>query len=177
VTLAQLASIGEIISSIAVIISLVYLAVQIRTNTEAERTSTYQSIVSDFGALNNNMAITPGLSHMFVQGMEDFNQFEPDERARISQMFFQCFHYFENMFYQHRKGYLDDEVWAGWQRLMLTYYSRPGFQTWWAFRRDVYSESFANFLEEGKLDKKIPSYYELSNLNSAQSGDHGDQPD
>ena len=42
-TLEQLGSIGELIGAIGVIISLVYLALQIRTNTEAERTSTYQS--------------------------------------------------------------------------------------------------------------------------------------
>ena len=90
-TLDQFASIGEIIGSIAVVVSLAYLAIQIRTNTEAERTSTYQSIVSDFGALNNSMASTPELSHMFVEAMENYHQFSSDEQARISQMFFQCF--------------------------------------------------------------------------------------
>jgi hypothetical protein len=64
-TLENLASIGEIVSSIAVVISLVYLAVQIRSNTEAGRSATYQAIVSDFGALNNTMASTPELSHLF----------------------------------------------------------------------------------------------------------------
>ena len=168
-TLDQLANIGEIIGSIAVIISIIYLAIQIRTNTEAERTSTYQAVVSDFGAINNTMASTPELSHMFVEAMEDYHQLSSDEKARISQLFFQCFRYFENMFYQHRKGYLDEDVWTGWKRLMLTYYARPGFQTWWEHRRDVYSESFAIFLETEKLDRKIPSYHEISNLKSALS--------
>lgn len=166
-TLDQLANIGEIIGSIAVIISIIYLAIQIRTNTEAERTSTYQAVVSDFGALNNTMASTPELSHLFVEAMEDYHQLSSDEKARISQLFFQCFHYFENMFYQNQKGYLDEEVWTGWKRLMLTYYSRPGFKTWWEHRRDVYSESFALFLETEKLDRKVTSYHEISNLNSA----------
>ena len=166
-TLDQLASIGEIIGGIAVVISLVYLAIQIRSNTETERTSTYQSIVSDFGALNNTMASTPELSHMFVQAMENYHQLSSDQKARISQVFFQCFRYFENMFYQHQKGYLDDEVWTGWKRLMLTYYSRPGFQTWWEHRRDVYSEPFAIFLETEKLDREIASYHEIANLKTA----------
>ena len=77
-TLDQLAGIGEIIGGIAVVISLVYLAIQIRRNTEAERTSTYQSIVSDFGALNNTMASTPELSHLFVQAMENYHQLRSD---------------------------------------------------------------------------------------------------
>ena len=165
-TLDQLANIGEIVGSIAVIISIIYVAIQIRTNTEAERTSTYQAVVSDFGALNNTMASTPELSHMFVEAMEDYHQLSADEKARISQLFFQCFRYFENMFYQHRKGYLDEEVWIGWKRLMLTYYSRPGFQTWWNFRKDVFSEPFGIFLATEKLDRKITSYYDISNLTS-----------
>jgi len=168
-TLEQLANIGEIIGGIGVVISLVYLAIQIRANTEAERTSTYQSIVSDFGALNNTMASTPELSHMFVEAMEDYHQLSSDDKARISQLFFQCFRYFENMFYQHQKGFLDEEVWIGWKRLMLTYYSRPGFQTWWEHRRDVFSEPFAVFLETEKLDRKITSYHEISNLKPASS--------
>ena len=83
-TMDQLANIGEIIGSIAVIISIVYLAIQIRTNTEAERTSTYQAVVSDFGALNNTMASTPELPHMFIEAMEDYHQLSSDEKARIS---------------------------------------------------------------------------------------------
>jgi hypothetical protein len=165
-TLDQLASIGEIIGGIGVVISLGYLAMQIRTNTEAERTSTYQSIVSDFGALNNTMASTPELSHLFVEAMENYHQLSSDQKARISQLFFQCFRYFENMFYQHQKGYLDEEVWIGWKRLMLTYHSRPGFQTWWEHRRDVYSEPFAIFLETEKLDRKIATYHQISNLDN-----------
>ena len=163
-TLDQLASIGEFIGGIGVVMSLVYLAIQIRSNTDAERTSTYQSIVSDFGALNNTMASTPELSHLFVQAMEDYHPLSSDEKARISQIFFQCFRYFENMFYQHKKGYLDEEVWIGWKRLMLTYYSRPGFQSWWEHRRDVFSEPFAIFLDTEKLDRKIMTYHEISNL-------------
>ena len=163
-TLDQFGSIGEMIGGFGVVISIVYLAIQIRKNTEAERTSTYQAVVSDFGAMNNTMAASPELSHLFVRAMENYHQLDPNQKARISQVFFQCFRFFENMFYQHRKGYLDEEVWTGWKRLMLTYYSRPGFQTWWEHRRDVYSESFAIFLDTEKLDRKIMSYHEISNL-------------
>jgi hypothetical protein len=168
-TLDQLGSISEIIGGLGVIISLIYLALQIRKNTDAERTSTYQAVVSDFGALNNTMASSSELSLLFVHAMENYHQLSSDEKARISQIFFQTFRYFENMYYQHRKGYLDEEVWTGWKRLMLTYYSRPGFQAWWGHRRDVYSESFAIFLKTEKLDRNIMSYHEISNLQSESS--------
>lgn len=161
-SIEELGSIGDFVGSIAVLISLVYLAVQVKGNTEAARTSTYQAIVSEFGALNRSLAGTPGLSMLFVNALEDFEILSADDKARMSQLFFVCFHDFENMYYQYRKGYLEDDVWQGWKRLMLAYHSRPGFQTWWAIRSDVFSSSFVEFLRTEKPDKLIATYYELA---------------
>jgi len=109
-TLSELGNIGECISSIAVIISLVYLAVQIGRNTETERTSTHQSVVSDFGALNVTMSSKPALSFLFVNAMDNSGDLDSDEKGRVSQLFFAIFHFFENMYYQSRKGYLEEDV-------------------------------------------------------------------
>ena len=165
-TLNELGNIGEFISSIGVIVSLVYLAVQIRKNTETERTSTYQSVVSDFGSLNRTMASNAELSYLYVKAMENFGDLDSDEKARVSQLFFVTFHYFENMYYQYRKGYLEEDVWRGWKRLMLTYYASPGFQTWWSIRRVVFSESFGEFLDTAELDIDVASYKDVTQLGS-----------
>ena len=163
-SLESLANLGEFISSIAVLISLVYLAVQIKRSTEAERTSTYQSIVSDFGQMNQALASDPDLTFMYVSALEDFEALDASDRARISQVFFMTFRSFENMFYQHQKGYLEEEVWKGWQRLMLTYAARDGFQAWWRLRRDVFSEPFATFLDNEKIDRPIASYADVAGI-------------
>ncbi len=160
-SIQDLGSIGEFLSSIAVLVSLIYLAVQIKHNTAAAQTSTYQSVVSDFGALNRAMARTPDLAMLFVNAMEDFGSLSASEKARVSQLYFSSFHYFENMYYQNQKGYLENEVWEGWKRLMLTYHSRPGFQAWWVLRRDVFSKSFVEFLSKEKLDKPVASYFDV----------------
>lgn len=161
-SIEDLGSIGEFLSSIAVLVSLVYLAIQIRSSTEAARTSTYQSVVSDFGAINRTMASTPDLSILFVEAMEDFQSLSAVDKARISQLYFAVFHFFENMYYQNQKGYLENEVWTGWKRLMLSYHSRPGFQQWWSLRRNVFSDSFVRFLQVEVLDTTIPSYFDVT---------------
>ncbi len=96
--------------------------------------------------------------------MEDFGALQPAEKARVSQIFYMTFRYFENMYYQHQKGYLEEEVWLGWKRLMLVYGSQEGFQTWWRARRDVFSEPFVQFLETEELDRPIPSYADITRL-------------
>ena len=76
-TIDKLGSLGEFIGSIIVLISLVYLALEIRSNTETARTSTYQSEVSEFSALNRSMASTPDLSRLFASALEDFDSTRP----------------------------------------------------------------------------------------------------
>lgn len=161
-SIEQLGNIGEFVGSVGVLISLVYLALQVRRNTETERTRTYQSVVSDFGQLNHTLAASPDLSMLFVNAMEDFEGLSSAERARMSQLFYSSFRSFENMFYQNSRGYLEEDVWMGWRRIMLAYFHRPGFQSWWRLRRDVFSATFANYLESAVSDKVIPTYSEVA---------------
>jgi hypothetical protein len=165
--LEALGNLGEFVGSIAVLVSLIYLGIQLRKSAETERTSTYQSIVSDFGRMNQSLASDPELLILYVKAMEDFESLTPSEKARISQVFYMTFRYFENMYYQHRKGYLEAEVWGGWKRLMLTYFARPGFESWWQMRRAVYSDSFATFLETEKLDRPVASYADVVGISTS----------
>jgi len=155
-------AVSELVAALAVVVSLLYLALQVKSNTESARTSTYQSVVAEFGALNRTMATTPDLSMLFIRGMEDFEALSADEKARCSQLFFVCFHNFENMYYQYKKGYLEDDVWLGWRRIMLAYHARPGFQVWWSLRADVFSQSFVDFLRTEEPDTAVASYYDVT---------------
>jgi len=169
-TLEALGNLGEFVGSIAVLVSLIYLGIQVKKSTETERTSTYQSIVSDFGRMNQSLASDPELLFLYVKALEEYESLTPPEKARVSQVFYMTFRYFENMYYQHRKGYLEAEVWVGWKRLMLTYFGRPGFASWWQARRDVFGEPFAHFLETEKLDRPVASYADVVGLASTPAG-------
>lgn len=170
-SIEEIGSVAELISSIAVLVSLIYLGVQIRNSTEAARTSTYHEIVAAFGGLNQTMAGSPDLSLLYVSALEDFEALTAAERARISQLFYQTFRYFENMFYQHQRGYLEDDVWIGWNKLMITYFRRPGFQTWWALRREAFSSGFVAYLESEEAAELIPSYRDIVAAGAGRAAD------
>ena len=169
-SLDALGNLGDFLGSIGVLISLIYLALQIKKSTETERSATYRAIVADFGQLNQSMATDPELTVLFARALEDFDAADPSDKARVSQVFYMTFRYFENMYYQHRRGYLEAELWTGWKRLMLTYHSRPGFQSWWRLRRAVFSEPFVQFLETERVDRPVASYAELSGFAGPEAG-------
>jgi hypothetical protein len=166
VNLDDIGNLAELIAAIGVMISLIYLAIQIRRSSETERMATYRAIVSDFGSLNQSIASDPELALLFAQGLESYGELNEAEKARLSQYFYSVFRYFENMFYQHDKGYLEQSVWQGWARMMLTYFNRPGFQVWWRQRRLVFDPSFVRYLETTKPDVELISYFALANPES-----------
>ena len=55
-TLEDLGNIGEFVGAIAVVMSLLYLAIQIRQNTKTVRTSTYQSVLESSHRVNEYLA-------------------------------------------------------------------------------------------------------------------------
>lgn len=70
VNLDDLGNLAELVGVIGVIVSLIYLALQIRRSSETERMSTYRAIVSDFGSLNQSTASDPERTLLFASGLE-----------------------------------------------------------------------------------------------------------
>jgi hypothetical protein len=68
-TLASLANVGEFLGGIAVIVSLVYVALQIRQNTKTIRGSTLQQNTDFWGDLFLQLA-QPELAHVYSTGMQ-----------------------------------------------------------------------------------------------------------
>lgn len=141
-TLSQLADLGELIGGLAVVASLVYLAIQIRLNTRAVRSSTLHANTELWSSLFLRLA-EPEVAQAYVAGMAG----RPDVRPlHYTQFFFVCramFVAFENQYYQMRQGALDPETYAAYQRSISTQFlAFRGFRLWWSQNRPVFSPPF-----------------------------------
>lgn len=146
-TLSQLADIGELLGGIAVVASLVYLAVQIRQNTRTVRGSTLHHNTDLWTSMFFQLA-EPGRAQAYVAGMTG----SPDIRPlHYTQFFFICramFLGYENQYYQMRQGVLDPETYAGYQRSISTQFlAFRGFRVWWQQSRSVFSPSFVDHID------------------------------
>jgi hypothetical protein len=68
--LNDLANLGQIIGAIAVVVSLIYVALQIRQNTNAIRSAAAQTVHEHFATWYRLVAADPGLSQIVVNGCE-----------------------------------------------------------------------------------------------------------
>ena len=140
--LDQIANIAEISAAALLIVSLIYVGIQIRQNTRAVRGSTLQMNTDFWGGLFLRLA-EPEVARGYAEGMAG----QPDIRpAHFTQFFFICramFLGFENQYYQFRQGILDREIYLAYERSMqIQVLLFPGFRVWWQQSHAVFSPAF-----------------------------------
>jgi hypothetical protein len=142
-----LGAIGEIVAAVAVVVSLIYLAVQIRQNTRWLRASTHHSLTSLTVEMNRVIEENPDMARIMRVGTQDFQQLTPDERLRFNTNLTSRFRHHENLYYQYRSGMLDEEEFSGFRRRFAWHLRFPGTLGYWRNARDFHSDEFADYVD------------------------------
>jgi hypothetical protein len=145
--LQGLANLGEFISGLVVIVSLVYLAVQVRQNTQSLHTENYGRALDRISAMQSQLSRDGELSSMFSRGLVDPSRLSPQERIQFMWAAFEMFGAFEFMFHQSQTRAIPDEVWERWSATAAWWLSFPGIRTWWAARPAPFSASFTAYVD------------------------------
>ena len=123
-TIMELGALGEFVGAIAVVVTLAYLAVQIRQNThamdEGKRLALAQTYQMRADALQNMLVqaseserigpiITKLTSAGYPEDAASLDQLSPNERGRFRQWQIAQQTHWDNMYYQYQQGFLDEE--------------------------------------------------------------------
>ena len=139
-------TISEAIGAGAVVLSLAYVAVQIRQNTRQVRVATHDGTTRDFRQFTRQL-LASGLSKVFSQGLEDYAALDEQQKLDFAFMMYDLFKAFENIHYHYLHGTLGEDAWKGWRRFIASYVTAPGAQHYWAIRRDIFTPEFQDFIE------------------------------
>ena len=112
----MLGSYGEFVGAIAVVITLGYLAVQIRQNTAALRSSTWQAIQNAEHLFDQSLVGSKDAAEIWVRasqhGLDGFD--DPVERFRCLLIGKQLVDQFQTHHYQREQGLIDPDLWKTW---------------------------------------------------------------
>lgn len=146
--LEQLANIGEFVSGLAVIASLIYLAVQIRQNTKTVKSSTLAANTEIWSTMLLSLSDKDNVP-AFTYGYFPVEQVDP---SKFTQFQLQCRAFFvsmEQQHYQYVHGTLDADTYEGYARSICnTILAFPGFRVYWEMYSDDFSPLFKNHLDE-----------------------------
>ena len=150
-TIQEMGAAGELIGGIAVIFTLIYLALQIRQNTIAVRLSTLHDVKDTIRETNLLMAEQGDLAEIVFEGLGDLEKLTGAPRARFYTWAHNLFLGYENLYLQYIGGALDSHHWSGMAQHMTDVSNVPGMQAYWADRRHWFTEEFQNYWENEVL--------------------------
>ena len=108
-----ISAIGQIVGALAVVISLIYLAREVRSSAHATRVASMHSLSDKFNRWSQQLAEQPHLSELYYRGIHDFESLEGAELVRFSVIMHPLFRNYEDAYYAKLEGHLDARVWHG----------------------------------------------------------------
>jgi hypothetical protein len=152
---------AQLVASIGVIVSLFYVAAQVRQNTRSSRAIVVDSLARSMHDLAFEMAQNDELL-MTATMLKDWSSASELERARYASFMLAYFKLFENGWFQMRKGMLERDQWEGYDAFLRTVWVQPAVQTWWSMRRTFFAPGFRNYVENLKEAPGVPSLTQLT---------------
>jgi hypothetical protein len=150
-------AIGQVVGAVAVVISLIYLAREVRRNTGATHLTAMRSMHDAYNHWIQLLAQYPDLNDLYNRGIHDFESLEGNDRGRFFVLMNGEFRNFEEIYHLKAKGHLEEDVWHGWEAAMRDTNGYPGVQAWWRLRSHRFSEGFVKFVDQLQQTAKPPS--------------------
>ena len=141
-----LGAIGEVIGALAVVLTLIYLAVQVRQNSAAIRSSTRSDIARAQMDMNFIMATHPRMAASAYKLLREDGLDELDALG-ASHGVTGAMRMFENQFFAYREGNFSESIWLGYRANIEFLVGQPLFPGFWAERRHLFSGDFREFID------------------------------
>lgn len=140
------AAIGQTVAAIAVVVSLVYLARQLRDNTRAMHGAAYHANVANTIAVVTPLCTDPSYSSFIQQSLRDPSSLSADDQFRFHCAMLIYARHFDNLLYQHRLGSLEAGQWKGYAETLDGWLRYPGFRTWFEKNSHAVSEELRTYV-------------------------------
>jgi hypothetical protein len=150
------AAVAEITAAVAVIASLIYLAIQIRQNNELLRSESRQALVTnDLASLSANFN-NADVFAKYIAGQE----LSAEDQLRLSFMFTLDLRNREFEYFQYVHGLLDEQAWLAYRHVVLVNHSTGLGRAWWdEIGRGLVDPEFARQVDEMLVDAKPNDTY------------------
>jgi len=152
-TLSDLAAIGSLVSGLAVLVSLVYLSLQVRQTERNQRALMNQGVINRISE-NLRWSTEPHMVELLVSVEAGKSQFTAEElfklRFRLRNILFNT----QDIYVQHNAGLLDqitlDNSLIGIRSLLVI----PVYRALWKLHRETYAPEWIAYID--KLIEETP---------------------
>jgi hypothetical protein len=142
-----ISDISQLVSSIAVVLSVLYLGMQVHQSTRVARVAAQDSAAAALRDVTKVFMENAEPARIWRQGLTDLDALSGEEQARFFHAVHQFLKAYETIHYHHVHGVMDEQIWAGWLALLRHYAVAPGIARYWNLRRELFSRRFQELVE------------------------------
>jgi hypothetical protein len=149
-----ISAVSEIVGAVAVVISLIYVAAQIRQNTLQTRSDGHARVTDSYNDLLGQLLADDALFKLIVVGCQEWSRLSPFEQSRFHIFFHQHLMHLRMAYQLHDKGAMDDDVYKTVEDLHINVLANPGAKVWWKMVGESLVEVPLKNLINGKLEER-----------------------
>lgn len=142
-----IAAVSEVAGAVGVIISLVYLAVQIRHNTQEVRAASFNAVTDSFNQWNLLIAQDAYVAGLFQRGAGDLGRLEASEEVRFALLMLALFRIHESIYFQSNRGTMERDLRDAENRSVKTLLEMPGVRAWWKVNPYSFTREFRAYID------------------------------
>ena len=99
-----LGSVGELVGALAVVVSLIYLAMQVRQNTSALEVSTHQDLIANQLSAQSIIGANPQVADLMTRADQNYDGLTEAEHKQFSHICFSLINVFQSARFNYEAG-------------------------------------------------------------------------
>ena len=135
-------AIGEIIGALAVFLTLIYLALQIRQNTKAVRASAIDASISKVTSVRQSMYENAEVARIYMKGLANPDDLDEESRIRFRLLMHNILLSVSNIYSQTSFADLSTSTWESQLVILTRIITSPGGRWFWKEYQMEFDEAF-----------------------------------
>lgn len=147
-TIQDLGSLGELTAAVATVLTLGYLAMQLRQNTSALKSQTFQQSSMDMSLTANAISSDEELASIIIKAGDGLDGLSPVERLRFHFWMLVAVRRFEAIYVQSVYGSIDPVRIKGFEKSIISLLANGGSAEWWESSKVAFSTDFSRYADQ-----------------------------
>ena len=144
--LEQLAYVSEIVGAIAILVSIVFLAIEVRRNTNESKRHSVEDATSHRNRFVRMIASDKELADLVGRGLTG-EGLSTGQWFRFNMFLYAIFVEFELNQRKYRTGDMDQDLSEAWLEAYRWWLQFPGVRTWWSNEPAGYTDEFRKYVD------------------------------
>ena len=147
-TLDDIGNIGELIGSLAIVLSLLYVGIEVRRSSRITRLSTLQAHTDNTIQLLTTIGNSEQSARVLRLGLNETEELTDDQRLQFRMYMTAALFSVQNAYIHYIEGASSEHTWKTWLRVASFYLVPPGGQRWWVENKVALDKRFVEVAEE-----------------------------